>query len=34
MTAAIECGQGLGEFRTDLPAEKLAKNLHVFGAGM
>ena len=34
LTAAIEWGQGLGEFRTDLPAEKLAKNLHVFGAGM
>ena len=31
---AVERGQGLGEFCTDLPAEKLVKNLHVFGAGM
>lgn len=27
-------GAGPREFCTDLPAEKLAKNLHVFGAGM
>jgi TetR/AcrR family transcriptional repressor of nem operon len=34
LTATIERGQTLGEFRTDLPAEQLAKSLQVFGAGM
>ena len=34
LTTTIERGQALGEFRTDLPAEQLAKSLHVFGAGM
>lgn len=34
LTATIERGQVLGEFRADLPAEQLAKSLHVFGAGM
>jgi len=34
LTASIERGRALGEFRTDLPAEQLAKSLHVFGAGM
>lgn len=34
LVATIEQGQALGEFRTDLPAEQLAKSLQVFGAGM
>ena len=34
LTATIKRGQDIGEFRADLPAEHLAKSLHVFGAGM
>ena len=34
LVATIERGQALGEFCDDLPAEQLAKSLHVFGAGM
>jgi TetR/AcrR family transcriptional repressor of nem operon len=34
LISTIKRGQALGEFRTDLTAEQLARGLHVFGAGM